>query len=462
MADVYLARPTRHPVAILFLLLAALYGLTYRGNIDVIDEAMMVGLTARIADDGSFHLNPIYPAMLPWGAPAADPNGPIYSKYAPGQSLLALPFYLAGRLVPSRAMKILNDQPFVPLIPFFFAVALNSAATLLTALAVFRAVLLWGYGRRIAAYAAILYGVTTLAWPYAKTFYSEPTTACALAWMLVFAIRYRRDGALRDGLIAGGCVGIAILLRTSSVIFVPLLLLYLWPRWPAALPGILAAGVLTLGYNYLRFGSFLESGYEPGFGRAPWEAWLGYLISPSRSVFLFNPVLLLAIPGAIWLAPRLRREALLVVALILVQVGLYGAWWAWDGGQSLGPRFLIPALPLATLLIAPAFDRHRWRLALIGLAVLSFAMQIACNLANPNDVFYETVSRQNIPLSAVNWQISPSIPANLDGLQPPRHRSADPALRPAFWCGRQGDPVRGAGIGARWRDGVGGQTNRRG
>ncbi|HLY28986.1 MAG TPA: glycosyltransferase family 39 protein [Aggregatilineales bacterium] len=413
---------SKYTTLLFFVALACLYALTYRGNIDVIDEAMMMGVTSQVAQAQTIQINAIYPALLPWGAPADDPSGPIYSKYAPGQSLLALPLFALGNLIPVHTLKTLNGQPFVPLAPFFVALLLNLLATLLTALAIFRIVPLWGYSRRTAALTCILYGATTLAWPYAKTFYSEPTTACALVWMVYFAIRCHQGrqrheaNAIRDGLLAGGALGLAILLRTTSVIFIPLLILYLLPdRWAmsATFPGIGIGGLLTVAYNYVRFGSLAESGYEPGFGRAPWEAWLGFLISPSRSLFLFNPVLLLAIPGAWWLAKRARRDVLLIAALILAQVGIYGAWWAWDGGQSLGPRFLIPAIPLAALLVAPVIERPRWRPILIALAVVGFAVQVLSNLANPNDVFYETVNRQGLSLSDVNWQFSASIPANL-------------------------------------------------
>ncbi len=405
---------------LLFVVIALLYLLTYRGNIDVIDEAMMMGVTAQVADAHTLQINAIYPALLPWGAPAADPAQPIYAKYAPGQSLLALPLYMLGKLIPIRTLKTLNDQPYMPYLPFAAALLLNTLATLLTTLAIFSTVQLWGYSRRTAAFTVILYAATTLAWPYAKTFYSEPTTACALAWMVYFAIRARQHRSPADslwsGLAAGLCLGLAILLRTSSVVFVPFLLLYLLPApldMLSTLPGIFIGAILTLGYNLVRFGNITESGYEAGFGRAPWEAWLGFLISPSRSFFLFNPVLLLAIPGASWLWQRARRDVLLIVSLILAQYALYGAWWAWDGGQSLGPRFLIPAIPMMALFLAPVIERVRWRPILIALAVIGFGVQIFCNLANPNDVFYETVNQQGVTLEVVNWQPAYSIPATL-------------------------------------------------
>ncbi len=408
----------RHPLLILIAALVALYALTYHGFYgSVVDEAMMLGVTGQIVDAHSVQLNPIYPALLYWQPPAADPAQPIYSKYAIGQSLIGLPLYAAGKLIPIQTVaKAPNGAPFLPLIPMGFALMLGILTTVFSALGLFAATRLLGYSARTGALLIILYGVTTLAWPYAKTFYNEPSTACALIWMLYGAIRYRRLGVARDGLLAGVCLGLAILLRTTSLVLVPLLLIYLIPRWRLwllPLIGIGASFVLTLAYNLVRFGSLTESGYEPGFGRAPWEALLGYVVSPSRSVFLFNPILLLAIPGAFWLANRLRRETLFLLALIILPTLVYAAWWAWDGGASLGPRFFVAVLPVAMLLVAPVIERPRWRPALIMLGLVGFGLQIVCSITSPGDIFQDAFEVKGITPSVLNWQFENSIIANL-------------------------------------------------
>src|SRR5258708_32367921 len=120
---------------------------------------------------------------------------------------------MLGKLIPIRTLKTLNAQPYMPYVPFAGALLLNTLATLLTALAIFYTVKLWAYSRRTAAFTVILYAATTLAWPYAKTFYSEPTTACALAWMVYFAIRARQhispSDSRRSSIAAGLCLGLA-------------------------------------------------------------------------------------------------------------------------------------------------------------------------------------------------------------------------------------------------------------
>jgi hypothetical protein len=415
MIDRVRERPTIF-ILIFLLLIAALYGLTWRGNIGVIDEAAMLSVTSNLVERRTFTINDDYPALLPWGMPQADPNKPIYSHYAPGLSVLAAPLYATGTLIPIRTEKTLNNQPYLPFVPFFAALLLNTLTTVLTALGVLLTARLFVLSWQNSAILTLLFAVTTMAWPYAKTFYNEPATSMAIVWMAYFAVRYRQRLNVRDALLAGLFLGLAILLRTTSVLFIPILLLYLLPRWRgvfAVVPGIALGVLLTLGYNHLRYGNPFTSGYEPGFGRAPFEALLGFLISPSRSFFLFNPVTLLAIPGAFFLFKQRGRDTALLLGLIAAQFGLYSAWWAWDGGQALGARFLVPVIPLAILLITPLLDRARWRLPLIALSVLGFLFQICCNLANVNDVFFEVIDQQKYTITDLNWQIGASIPANL-------------------------------------------------
>jgi hypothetical protein len=406
----------RNVILIFLLLITLLYVLTWRGNIGVIDEGYMLAVTGNLVEKQTFTINNQYPALVGWGAPKADPSQPIYSHYAPGLSVLAAPLYAVGKLIPIRSEKPLNGLPYLPLIPFFTALLLNTLTTVLTTLAIILTARRFAVSWRKSGFLALLFAVTTFAWPYAKTFYNEPATSMALAWLVYFAVCYRQEAKFSDGLWAGGCLGLAISLRATSLLFIPILLIYLFPRWRgwlAVSPGLALGIILTLAYNYLRYGNIFVSGYEPGFGRAPWEALFGFVISPSRSFFLFNPVALLALPGVWYFFKKWRTEALFLLALIGVQVGVYSAWWAWDGGQALGARFLLPVVPLAILLLIPLLERPRWRLPLVALAVIGFAFQLLCNLANVNDVFYEVIDQQHFTMTDLNWQLAASIPANL-------------------------------------------------
>jgi len=46
------------------------------------------------------------------------------------------------------------------------------------------------------------------------------------------------------------------------------------------------------------------------------------------------------------------------VVLFVVRLLFYARWWAWYGGNSWGPRFLVPVLPAFAPVIAAARIAH--------------------------------------------------------------------------------------------------------
>ena len=208
-----------------------LYGLSYHGFTgSVIDETMPLGVAAQMVTNHTLQINALYPALSAWGGPKSDPTTPIYSKYALGQSLLTLPVYVVGSLLPIHNLTHAPDgQPFLPAAPVLLAYTLGSLLTVLTVYGVMCTVRTIGYDAKISAWVGLLYGVTTFAWPYAKTLYDEPSTACALIGAVYWSVRYRQKQQWWAGLLMGLCLGLAILFRTSSVLYVPMALLYVWP-----------------------------------------------------------------------------------------------------------------------------------------------------------------------------------------------------------------------------------------
>lgn len=112
-------------------------------------------------------------------------------------------------------------------------------------------------------------------------------------------------------------------------------------------------------YNYYYFGSPL-GGYSHltsmlnagniGAGFA------GLLISPSRGLLIYTPVVLLAIPGFLKLNkikdPGIRRFLYVAGIAVFAEVLLYSSWEQWQGGYSYGPRFLMVIQPVLAIYIA--------------------------------------------------------------------------------------------------------------
>jgi hypothetical protein len=109
------------------------------------------------------------------------------------------------------------------------------------------------------------------------------------------------------------------------------------------------------------------------------ERLVGLLLSPSRGLFIYSPVLVLAVPR-LWRpdpeAPRWLAYAVIGVAGYLVLLSAYVPWW---GGYCYGPRYLTDLLPILVL-CAAATMRRLWassptRVLLVALTVWGVVVQ---------------------------------------------------------------------------------------
>ena len=104
------------------------------------------------------------------------------------------------------------------------------------------------------------------------------------------------------------------------------------------------------------FGQVLPSYYLPerlSGGATVGTALLGNLLSPGRGLFVFSPILLVAIPGFIISLRdradhRLHTAFGLIIILHWLSISRFPHWW---GGFSFGPRLMSDILPFMTYFI---------------------------------------------------------------------------------------------------------------
>ncbi len=184
----------------------------------------------------------------------------------------------------------------------------------------------------------------------------------------------------------GLTAALAYVVRPTNALTALGLLVYLALRRPRALLGFaLGAGVVALPFcalNLALYQALLPPYFRPGMlgGGHLLEALAGNLVSPSRGLFVWTPIFLLAVGSALH---RLLRHTLAaaeawmlaVVLLHWASISLLPQWWA---GDSVGPRLFSDVSPyLCWLLVEPtsrAWQRFRagqpgWLLLLVGLGL---------------------------------------------------------------------------------------------
>ncbi len=369
------ARPIRVPspvpvMAAIFGLLFTLYLFTFNGQFTSIDEFALYARAESIIQQRNLD--------TPQLGFAAYHNQVGDSE--PGYAITAAPLYwLAhniGRLNNIHVLMLLN-----PLL------------TAATAAILYATALQLGYSRWAGLIAALTFGLATLAWPYARTFYREPLVAFGWMAALYGLIRWRYAGDEPFAYLALALIGMMVFVKATAVVGIFILLAGLARNRDRKQ---LKRAALTLFLLFLVALALFQLVYRLRYGEiwgaaniTDWtmEAGLrriyGQLLSPGKGLLFYMPVIVLTIPGA-WLLWQHHRAVTLAVTLpLLTMVAAYSTYGAWYGGQSWGARFLVSALPLLLLTIAPLWDgAKRWRPLTAGVIGFGIIWQLPVIITN--------------------------------------------------------------------------------
>ena len=151
--------------------------------------------------------------------------------------------------------------------------------------------------------------------------------------------------------------------------------------------------------------AFLQQGKWLGILAAPsLRALWGVTFSPYRGLFFMSPMLLLVAFG------RARKaEAAVVAAIALYFLLFNSAFNGWFGGYAIGPRYLLPVVPLLGILLLDL--RPRLRPALIALGALSIAINFVATAVDPQppDTVRNPIVDYELPL-LVHGEVPPDRP----------------------------------------------------
>lgn len=425
----YIPRPRLPtPGLALWLLLLGCYILTMSGHTYTSDEETMLAVAESLLASGSFALEPDF--LMNYGATSAD--GQRYSRYGPGQSIAILPFLAIGQLIS------LTGPPFATgLIVRLFVLLLPALITATTALILFAWARELSYSPRVALLVGLLYGLTSLAWPYSRTLFAEPT-ATLLLTLCAYSLRREQP---RWWLAAGAAAALAITVKVQVLLALPVLagyaLLVCWRgnvrrslpplsrRVGFGLLGVAAPLGLLLLYNIQVLGQAFTTGYgsfnPTGELGTDWRTGLyGLTLSPGKGLLTFSPTILLGLLGLGFRPRQQWRESLLALTMLAVHLAFYSRLNYWHGDGSWGPRYLVFVLPflylpaaglLASMRKLPASGqmalplRHLTRALLGTLIAISFLIQLLPILVNFNT--YLQLSDQTARF--FQWPASPLV-----------------------------------------------------
>lgn len=322
-------------------------------------------LDASIVENGTIEVTRLAPLLGPSFEDLSAVGGRLYSNKAPGTNLLSLPGYLAARLFTTQLRPLLTAERL-------------AAATLPLVLLAFLFIRL-GKRRQIdddrcRVVVWILLFATPL-FAYGLLLFSHALVASAL-----FAAWYFLHEEPRD-LLAGALLGLAV--AAEYPIVVPAVILVAPLVRSRRILAVIAGGApfaIALGaYHTIAFGGPLRNPYP--FSKVPeyqefstggmfgihlpsLTTAMRLLGDPTYGLFVFAPVLILAIPAMRTARSRMTPAAwwtLLLAPLSLLV--LYAGYPFWHGGWNVGPRYLMPAVPFLTAPLLFAAPRKGWQIA---------------------------------------------------------------------------------------------------
>jgi hypothetical protein len=327
-------------------------------------------------------------------------GGKLYDWYGIGQPLLLLPFDVVGSYIENLSIfdSYGTSDPTVRNI--FVTYATNILLSVLTALICFRFLGLLGFdvAQSVAGVLALLFCTTRL--HYTQNMMENNYILLLTLTGFCFQYEWLQTGSRRALLIGSSVLGLNLLTRLTTgldLIAVGIFLLLVlgfekagkqkvWERlldyFKIALPVYLFFLFLDRLYQFYRFGTWTDTYvhyftlehrlHDPTLpARYPWETpfhvgFLGPFISPEKSIFLFDPLIVLAIIVVVFgwkrFNPAVKSYTLAMLFLVLAYVCLYARYTVWSGDFAWGDRYVSTAVELAAFMSVPLLLKFRAQL----------------------------------------------------------------------------------------------------
>ena len=255
---------------------------------------------------------------------------------------------------------------------------------------------------------ALIIAFGTYIWAWSTVYFAHVPTALFL--LLAFLWLDRRPW------LAGACAGVA---GTCFYLCIPVavaMAIFALVRSGANAIRFVAAGIpfgAALGvYHKAAFGSPWRTAVEGSGLFTTQGALLGVLLKPSgaalwgitfskwRGLFYISPVLLFAFAGAAIMIRRrtMLRELLLIAIIVTLLVLGNISFNGWHGGSAIGPRYLLPIVPLLAIPMVFATSMVRWLWILLAAISISINFLAAAVDPMPSEPIPAPVTDYYIPV----------------------------------------------------------------
>jgi hypothetical protein len=324
-------------------------------------------------------------------------GGKLYDWYGMGQALLMLPADILGTYIERLPIFDSYGETDPSVRDIVVAYSVNILISVLTAFLCFRFLRQLSFTVResVAGVLALLFCTTHL--HYTQNMMENNYILLLTFAGLTFQFEWLRTGSSRALLIGSAAFGLNFLTRLTTGmdlmaggVFLLLVLLLerasghtilqkFWDYTKISAPVYGFFLLIDRWYQYHRFGSFFNT-YVSLFAKNfrelnpslpsnyPWETpfrvgFLGPLITPEKSIFLFDPLIILTLLVTVlaWrrFRPEVRACVLASFLLLLMYICFYARYTVWSGDFAWGDRYVSSAAEMVAFLSVPLLMRYR-------------------------------------------------------------------------------------------------------
>lgn len=376
----------------------------------------------RLQNSHSFWTNE--PEVRPedyWEFGLTGRNGAVHGWHGIGQSILMLPFDILGTYI-AKASIFEGFEGHDPSIrEMVVSYSCNTLVCVLAVLVCFRLLcgLEFGINQALAGALGLLFGTTFL--HYTQNMMENNLVMLLDLTGFCFQYEWLRSGRVRALAIGSAALGANLLVRLTTGLdivacglFLLLIVTMEGVRGSALRQRFSSYAVIALPiygfffsmdrlYQWYRYGSIYNT-YLDVFARQmkernpdlpanfPWTTpWpkgiLGPLITPEKSLFLFDPLTIITLVLALLLWRRMRSQTkawvLATSSLVCGYIAFYARFHVWSGDFAWGDRYVSTPVELLAMMAIPLLLRHRAQLKAMvrttawGIVGASIVVQLA-------------------------------------------------------------------------------------
>ena len=364
------------------------------------------------------------PAVFPQEYPEFGVHGrggKVYDWYGIGQPLLMWPADIVGTYIERLPIFAEYDGNDPSVRDIVVSYSTNILINVLTALVCFRLLrrLQFSTSQAVSGVLGLLFCTTHL--HYTQNMMENNYILLLTLTGFAFQFEWLGTGSRPALLVGSAALGLNLLTRLTTgmdlLAAAAFVLLTLWferthglARWErftayakTAVPVYAIFMLVDRLYQYYRFGSFFNTyvhyftverrlqdpSLPPSY---PFETpfhvgFLGALFAPEKSIFLFDPLLVLTIVVAVvgWKRFRGEIKAYLAAAFLLLfgYICFYAKYTVWSGDFAWGDRYVSTAAEMVAFIAVPLLLRYRldlgkfvWKIG-VALIAISAAIQLA-------------------------------------------------------------------------------------